>query len=279
MYKIYAISFVVILSFSFASMRVEKNDPMGRLRFNTGKLYPLSDDPETSVRYYLKGLEDRIGLEHAHMLPLVYYKLGKNKTGHFSFQQILDGIPVFGRYIHIHTNKNIITSISSNIETIGLSILPLFTKEEAIDIIRPYHISTSTYLKYQKIQIYIYNGHQHLTHTVDAINFENPWRYMIDAHTGEIIDRFPLLFEEGPVIGSGINLLSEAVDTLYVYDGNDFAPIGEDLVTPYLLCEEFCFDYGDCGGDSYSDCVVYPQQGDCEEGYLLDCNGECFNSW
>ena len=92
-------------------MRVEKNDPMGRLRFNTGKLYPLSDDPETSVRYYLKGLEDRIGLEHAHMLPLTYYKLGKNKTGHFSFQQTHGDIPVFGRYIRVHIIGDMITRI------------------------------------------------------------------------------------------------------------------------------------------------------------------------
>ena len=81
------------------------------------------------------------------------------------------------------------------------------------------------------------------------------------------------------IIGNGINLLSETVDTLYVYEGGSYTPIGQNFVTPYLLCEEYCFDYGDCGGDNYSDCVVSPQQGDCEDGYILDCNGECFNDW
>ena len=102
---------------------------------------------------------------------------------------------------------------------------------------------------------------------------------MVETQSGEIIDVFPLIYEDDPVIGSGTNLLNETVATLHIYEGTALAPIGQDLVTPYLLCEEYCFDYGDCGGDSYSDCVVAPQQGDCEDGYILDCNGECFNDW
>ena len=127
---------------------------------------------------------------------------------------------------------------TSNIDNIDLSVIPLITESGAMDIIRPTYISTSTYLKYQKLQIYIHNSIPHLVHSVDAVNFEDAWRYMVDAHTGEIVDRFSLIYEEGPVIGSGINLLSETVDTLYVYEGSSFTFIGQDLVTPYLLCEE-----------------------------------------
>ena len=117
-----------------------------------------------------------------------------------------------------------------------------------MDIIQPAYIFTSTYLKYKNLQIYIQNSIPHLVHSVDAVSFEDSWRYLVDAHTGEIIDKFPLIYEEGPVIGNGINLLNEAIDTLYVYEGSSFTPIGQDLVTPYLLCEEYCWDYGDCGG-------------------------------
>jgi len=247
--------------------------------FASGELHHLIGEPELSIRDYLKGIRNKLGHENAHRFPLYYHKHGKYGTGHFSFQQTYNGVPVFGRYIRVHIRESIITSISSNIDDIDISVFPVITKSGAMDIIRPSYISTSTYIKYQNLQIYIHKSIPHLIHSIDAVRFEDAWRYMVDAHTGDIVDKFPLIYEEGPTIGSGINLLSETVDTLYVYKGINFVPIGQDIVTPYLLCEEYCFDYGDCGGDSYTDCVVSPQQGDCEDGYILDCNGECFNDW
>ena len=268
-----------MMSFPFSSVVEEKNNDLGWLRFSTGKLHHLMGDPESSVRIYLETIQQKLGNNNVHKFPLHYYKNGKNNTKHFCFQQTYQDIPVFGHYIRVHIYDEMITSLSSNIVNIELSVFPAITKYDALDIIRPDYISTSTYLKYQKLQIYIYDSIPYLVHTIDAVNFDNSWRYMVDGHNGEIIDMFPLIFNDGPVIGSGINLLSETVDILYVYEGNSFTSIGQDLTTPYLLCEEYCFDYGDCGGDSYSDCVVSPQQGDCEDGYILDCNGMCFNDW
>ena len=268
-----------MLGMSFSAVAVETRAGRDLVYFSSGELHHLVGEPESSVRDYLESIRDKLGHENAHKFPLDYYKYGKYGTSHFSFQQTYNGIPVFGRYIRVHIQGSIITSISSNIDDIDISVIPVITKSGAMDIIRPNYISTSTYLKYQNLQIYIHNSIPHLIHSIDAVSFEDAWRYMVDAHTGDVVDRFPLIYEEGPVIGSGINLLSETVDTLYVYEGSNFTPIGQDIVTPYLLCEEYCFDYGDCGGDSYSDCMITPQQGDCEDGYILDCDGECFNDW
>ena len=268
-----------MLGMSFSAVTMETSTGRYRIYFSTGELHHVVGEPESSVRNYLESIRDKLGHKNAHKFPLDYYKYGKYGTRHFSFQQTYNGIPVFGRYIRVHIHGDVITSLSSNIDDIDLSIVPIITESGAMDIIRPTYISTSTYLKYQYLQIYIHNSIPHLVHCMDAVSFEDPWRYMVDAHTGEVIDRFPLIYKDGPVIGSGTNLLSETIDTLYVYEGSSFTPIGQDLVTPYLLCEEYCWDYGDCGGDSYSDCVVSPQQGDCEDGYILDCNGECFNDW
>ena len=268
-----------MMSFSFSAIRIEKSDNMGRLRFSTGELQYVKEDPESSVRNYLYIIRDKLGYENVHAFPLDFFKDGKNGTRHFSFQQTYKDVPVFGRSVRVHIGSDMITSLSSNIENIDLSIIPIITAFGAINIIQLDYISNSTYLQYKNLQIYIQNSIPYLVHTIDAVNFEDSWRYMVDAHTGKIVDRFSLIYKEGPVIGSGINLLSETVDTLYVYEGSSFTSIGQDLVTPYLLCEEYCFDYGDCGGDSYSGCVVSPQQGDCEDGYILDCNGECFNDW
>ncbi len=279
MNKLYTIILLIWMSFSFSAITMETGVGGGQIYFSSGQLHHLKGEPESSVRNYLESIQNKLGHENAHKFPLDYYKDGKYGTRHFAFQQTYNGISVFGRYIRVHIQGDIITSLSSNIDNIDISVVPIITKSGAMDIIRPVYISTSTYLKYQNLQIYIQNSIPHLVHCIDAVSFEDPWRYKVDAHTGEVIDKFPLLYEEGPVIGSGINLLNEAVDTIYVYEGSSFMPIGQDLVTPYLLCEEYCWDYGDCGGESYSDCVVSPQQGNCEDGYILDCNGECFNDW
>ncbi|SVD92352.1 uncharacterized protein METZ01_LOCUS445206, partial [marine metagenome] len=237
MYKLWTI--ILVLGMSFSAVTVETRAGRDLVYFSSGELHHLVGEPESSVRSYLESIRDKLGHENAHKFPLDYYKYGKYGTRHFSFQQTYNGIPVFGRYIRVHIQGGVITSLSSNIDDIDLSVVPIITESGAMDIIRPTYISTSTYLKYQNLQIYIHNSIPHLIHSIDAVSFEDAWRYMVDAHTGKIVDRFSLIYEEGPVIGSGINLLSETVDTLYVYEGSSFTSIGQDLVTPYLLCEEY----------------------------------------
>ena len=133
---------------------------------------------------------NNLGHENVHAFPLSYYKYGKNNTRHFTFQQTYKTIPVFGRYIRVHIRNNNITSLSSNIDNIHLSIVPIITKPQALNIIKQTNIATSSYLQYNNLQIYLYNSTPHLVHTVDAVNIESSWRYMVDAHTGMIVHKF-----------------------------------------------------------------------------------------
>ena len=152
MLKLYIINLLIVMSFSFSALRVETIDDSGRLRFATGKLYHLTGNPESSVRSYLETIQEALGHDNAHRFPLDYYKNGKNSTRHLSFQQTYKDLPVFGRYIRVHVNDDIITSFSSNIDTIELSVFPIITESGALDIIRSDYISTTTYLKYQIFQ-------------------------------------------------------------------------------------------------------------------------------
>ena len=97
MNRLYAIIIVATLSFSFAAIRTEKSDHMGRLRFLTGRLYYIAGDLETGVRSYLYSIRNQLGHKDAHAFPLDYHKNGKNNTQHFTFQQMFNDIPVFGR--------------------------------------------------------------------------------------------------------------------------------------------------------------------------------------
>ncbi len=155
------------MSFLFSGIRIETSDNMGRLRFLTGKLHHVKGDPESSVRSYLYIIRDKLGHENAHAFPLDFFKDGKNGTRHFSFQQTYKDIPVFGRYVRVHIGSDMITSLSSNIENIDLSIIPLLTEFDAIDIIQLDNISNFSYLQYKNLQIYIRNSIPYLVHTVD----------------------------------------------------------------------------------------------------------------
>ena len=139
---------MISVSFLFTAIRMEVTDDNDHLRFASGELHHIIGDSESSIRSYLKSLKN------LYNFPLYSYKNGKRDTKHYSFQQIYKEIPVFGRYIRVHINNDIITSFSSNIDTIELSVIPTITGSSAMQIILSDYISTTTYLKYQKLQIY-----------------------------------------------------------------------------------------------------------------------------
>ena len=131
---------------SFSAVTVETSTDGGGIYFSSGQLHHLKGEPESSVRNYLESIQNKLGHENAHKFPLDYYKDGKYGAQHFSFQQTYNGIPVFGRYIRVHIHGNVITSLSSNIDDIEISVVPIITEYWSMDIIRPTSISTSTYL-------------------------------------------------------------------------------------------------------------------------------------
>ena len=157
MYKFYFLILILSVSFLFTAIRTNVTDDSDHLRFASGNLHHIMGNTESSIRSYLKSLGNLLGPENAYNFPLYYYKKGKKGTKHYSFQQIYKEIPVFGRYIRVHINNDIITSFSSNIDTIELSVTPIITGSSAMRIILSDYISTTTYLKYKKIQIYILN--------------------------------------------------------------------------------------------------------------------------
>ena len=123
MLKVYDIILTVTMSFSFSAIRIEKSDNMGRLRFLTGELQYVKEDPESSVRNYLYIIRDKLGYENVHAFPLDFFKDGKNGTRHFSFQQTYKDVPVFGRSVRVHIGNDMITSLSSNIENIDKFVI------------------------------------------------------------------------------------------------------------------------------------------------------------
>ena len=202
------------------------------------------------------------------------------KNKHFILKQSYNDIEVFGRTSRIHLNKNkTALSFSSNFYDGEFDdSIPVLDKNDIYNIIDNNFIINNKVYKNDKIIYYIFNDYGYLCYQMDAITYSEAYRYIINAYTGEIIKKWTLIYDEGPTTGEGENLLGEWVDELHIYEGATFSPTG-DLVTPYLVCEEYCFDYGDCGGSNQSGCEINPEQGNCPDNYLEDCNGECFHKW
>ena len=203
-----------------------------------------------------------------------------NNQKHFIQNQYYHGIPVFGRSIRIHFNVDgMPSSLSDNMhQGIFESAIPVLSEESIKEIIySDFNIQDFSY-KNEKLMYYIEDNKGLLVYHIDAISYVSAYRYLVNAHTGLIIRKWTLIHDEGPIIGSGENLLGQLVDTLHIYEGNSFSSVG-DLVTPYLVCEQYCWDYGDCDGQNYNDCELSYIQGSCPENYLEDCNGDCFHEW
>tara|TARA_B110000438_G_scaffold284771_1_gene314151 strand:+ start:97 stop:2106 length:2010 start_codon:yes stop_codon:yes gene_type:complete len=198
---------------------------------------------------------------------------------HYILNQTFHGIEVFSRNILVHFNINNEPSSYSNNFFRGIfeNMLPSLKMQDAKNIVSLDFNENNAIYKNIKLMYYV-DDIAELVFQIDAVTYTRAFRYLINAHSGEILKRWTLIYDDGPVIGSGENLLGEWVYEINIYEGMTFSPTG-DLVTPYLLCENYCFDYGDCGGTNNSDCEINPIQGECPENYIEDCNGVCFHVW
>jgi len=202
------------------------------------------------------------------------------KNHHYILSQLHHSREVFGKKTRLHfNNKNKLSTFSSNFFQGDFSnSIPTLNWSDIHDLIDlDFGLDHKVY-KNEKLIYYVNNNYGYLAYHIDIISYTSAFRYIINAHNSEIIKKWTLIHDEGPTVGQGENLLGEWVDELHIYEGVSFSPTG-DLFSPYLVCEEYCFDYGDCGDSYESSCIINPNQGECPDNYYEDCNGNCFHKW
>ena len=240
----------------------------------------FSNDKDIMVDYvFFKYLNNTIPLN----IDINDFQLSlnpKNFQKHYVKKQYHENIPVFGRSMKIHFNVNHLpSSLSDNThKELFENSMPTLSEEIIKEIINQDFNNQNFSYKNEQLMYYVNNNKGILVYHIDAVSYNSAFRYLVSAHTGNIIRKWTLIHDDGPVIGNGENLLGQWIDTLHIYEGDLFSSMG-DLVTPYLICEEYCWDYGDCDGQNYNNCELSTQQGSCPENYLEDCNGDCFHEW
>tara|TARA_Y100000590_G_scaffold417009_1_gene516294 strand:+ start:802 stop:2799 length:1998 start_codon:yes stop_codon:yes gene_type:complete len=234
----------------------------------------------TGINNYNIELQNKGVLKRHHSYNVKKFIDPITRNTHFIHSQLHKGIIVFGRSARLHLNKfNQISTFSNNFHNGEFDTSePTITKQQLYVILDNDFLVTNKKITNENIIYFVKDNYAFLAYDVNAVTYDEGYRYIINAHTGDIIKKWSLVYHDGPTIGEGENLLGELVDELHIYEGGAFSLTG-DLITPYFLCEAYCFDYGDCGGSNNSGCIINPQQGTCPENYLEDCNGDCFHEW
>ncbi len=195
---------------------------------------------------------------------------------HFTFNQKYNGLPVLYRDIKIHTNSyGQISSISNQFANPNvLNITPSISIQTALAIAKPL-VENITYLKNGQLAVYVKKENSYLVYKLDLAGLPISKTFLVDAHSGNIVNEIIQTVDDGPTVGQGMTNLGTVVDELQMYLGNEF--IGPDLWPDYL-CEEYCWEFGDCDDENYDNCELSFDQGSCDEGFIEDCSGGCWNN-
>ena len=247
-----------------------------KIKYIHGLLSGPNYQDVNSIQNFLKEYKTAFGFRSVED-DLVFKKTFQSSSGqsHFTFNQKYKGLPVLYRDIKVHTNRNgQISSISNQFaQNININPNPSIPVSTAIQIAKQ-QVNNRTYIKDNQLAVYTDDNGAFLVYKIDLAGIPVSKTVLVDAHSGEMVKVIMQTVNDGPTVGQGITNLGTTVDSLQMYSGNGFA--GPNYF-PNYLCEAFCWDYGDCDGQSYDDCELSFIQGNCDEGYIEDCSGECWN--
>ena len=248
----------------------------GHVKYIHGVLSEPGYQNVNAIQNFMDEYKTVFGIQSVYK-DLVLKKVFESQNGqaHFLFQQQFRGIPVLYRDLKVHTNSiGQISSISNQLaQQIHVDPIPAISKSFAREIARE-RVENRTLVQDNLLSIYVNGNAARLVYKLDLAGIPISKTILVDAHSGEIVKEIMQTVEEGSTIGQGITNLGTIIDSLQMYSGNGFA--GPNLYPDYL-CAAFCWDYGDCGGESFPDCEFSFDQGSCDEGFIEDCAGDCWN--
>ena len=199
----YKISTLIIFSFIFTESAIYKNDflfkyfnYLNHINFNNYTEY-LNNNNLLTKDYNVKKITDPI-----------------TKNTHLIHSQLHNGIEVFGKKARLHFNENNkISSFSNNFfdGEFNNSIPTININQLHIIINNDFKLKEMK-IKKEKLIYFIKDDYAYLAYDVNAVSYHEGYRYIINAHTGDIIKKWTLVYNDGPTIGEGENLLGEWVD-------------------------------------------------------------------
>ncbi len=149
---------------------------------------------------------------------------------HVKYQQVRNGIPVWGREVFVHLDPArapyLIEGRAEPSPT--LDFTPVLTVADAVGIVERdlgkvcNHVTSEMAIHVDGL------GIARLVHVVEPLVGRASWRYFVDAHCGEIIEKYQTTRRES-VPASGSNLDGWKKDFSVWHDGSDYTMIDMSL--------------------------------------------------
>jgi len=205
-----------------ALMELRGRDPELEIRFdeNTGCVAtingnltdPSQEDPLEIAYNFMDRYSSLLNVKN----PRQEFVLAKNTSDefgftHIKFNQVWQGIPVWGAQIGVHLKSNgVIYYVNgSYYPSPEISVQPKISEQEGIHSAEQHYIDNGgSPVKNAKSDLMIYTSDGkdfklvwHIVITGEKLT--DGWEYFVDANSGEIIYRLPTIRYDGPIDGSG----------------------------------------------------------------------------
>lgn len=163
--------------------------------FIAGQIPMEQPDPEQAARAFF----DRYAALYAMTAPqreLQLARLEEDPFGmhHVRFNQIVNGVPVFGGQLIVHLRNGFITAVNGTyFPNLQVDTSPRLTQEEALSIVRADVGDSEAEFRADRsgLVVYVENGQPYLTWKVNVFSWRNlgNWLYFVDAHSGQIVHK------------------------------------------------------------------------------------------
>src|SRR5574341_591068 len=156
--------------------------------------------------------------------------LDRNRHSHLRFQQVYQGLRVWGSQVTVHFHRDgYIKSVTGRWEpTPEIDVNPALNSEQVIEIAKG-ELKQGRFRKdpVAELIIFPWEGKTYLAWQVTLeADMVHLWRYFVDAKSGEIILKYNDVKNDGPVPASGVDLHDSLVafsayilsDTVFMVD-------------------------------------------------------------
>ena len=173
---------------------------------------------DLKVEEFFEHYASEMGLTRGDEFVVTKNQKGLNNFNHVRYQQVHEGIPVYGASYILHTKDKYVTSANGNfLPAIDLELTPILTAEEVLSLgmsdmaAKEYdwQVSTNSMAPVPELniinqQLTRYNGNYNLVYRFELRSHDpiEAYEYYIDAHSGIILHKLNLHEGHG-VPGSG----------------------------------------------------------------------------
>lgn len=204
---------------SGGKLKIYANDKVGNEILISGKLSEKRNASGSDATKYLNEIKELLGIENVDESFKVS-SVEKDELGftHVKLNQVLNGTKIKDKIINIHFNKlGEVVAVNGQYENKNFDIqnssAQKISESKAVEVaLKEFNYKTLRNTPTSEKEIIIIDGKAYNTFKVN-VQYDTPeignWDVYVDVHSGNIVKKTSRIRFDGPVTGSGVNVLGE----------------------------------------------------------------------